>query len=1078
MASRENAKLILSVEEIAIRLVERGRKVVALLIGVPASGKSTLARQLLGHAGFVHLNADSIRKEVNGDESNHDRDNLVWMKFQERYEAALQSSEPVLVDNMNHTRATRSNLIRAARKAGYAVKLVYLDVPLAVCIERNRNRGKDIPDFTIMEKHVALRVNGKPLPDEDAIWIAPTAEPEQYEVTQVAPADSENAFDIVGDVHGCADELEELIEVLGYKLNMETRLQIRPQGRKLAFVGDLVDRGPDSARVLDMVMALHKQGAIVVLGNHCYKVMRYLQGHQVRISKEVERTIEQIKARGIEFTQAVLLFLKEVQFIFETGDLIIVHAAYKQLARGEKANSLALYGETSGEKDANGYPVRLDSWETGYMGGKTIVHGHVPVSEPKLRNVYNGGRIVNVDTGCCFGGKLTALRYPEMEFISVPARAQYSELFNSYEDAQPEGAYSMQQTQTPAKAPVTWTGAYGVGVGLPLLSQFDEMEEAGWIWSKRVKTADGFTYRLFNYSKGCAYDRVWNEVTTVSRGLIVCEETGEVIAASMPKFYNLGETVIPGVVAGVKEGDFEALVKMDGSCGIGYRLDGRYRWATRGSFTSSQAAVAQTMWDAKYAQFNELLCGEWNHLTLVTEIIHPETRVVCRYDFEDLVLIAARNRFTGEDLSYAELTAIGERLGMRVVERIDGADVEALVRRAETLNDNEEGFVFRWPCGYRLKVKGNEYKRLHRLLSGITPRELAYAWHDTTIVEMLRMMPEEFREETEQLMRSLDANTVELARQTDEVYRGAGEVADQKAFATWVKTQDARLTGFLFARRQQEQVQGAASICRAALGNLFFAQHLTSMLREMAVNTGGESELAGELDLYLEAVGSYLWDRTRTQEDCGKAKALGSSLPKALRGTFDGAVNNLQPQIMVEKMREFVHRSSVGSPELAGVDVDAIFADAPAASAPEGLHNQWVFAQPMLLRPFLDRWRYCGQRETAIAGARKLLADAIRSGVAEEFLDGIGRAVERHAGKVAFNKAVIARGLKALQEQLSVIWHAMPRGSVQQMADAASRDAWMKALLNEAWAGQRAQVRDLYVASDPEMKSFAKLEEL
>ena len=1076
MASHEHSKCILAVGQIAQRLMEKGKKVVVLLVGVPASGKSTLARQLLAHASFMHLNADSIRKEVNGDENNHDRDNLVWMKFQERFEKALQSGEPALVDNMNHTRASRSNLIRAARKAGYAVKLVYLDVPLAVCIERNRSRGKDIPDFTIMEKHVALRVSGKPLPDEDAIWLAPTAQAGQYEITQEALAEPENALDIIGDVHGCADELDDLITVLGYKLNMETRLLIRPQGRRLAFVGDLVDRGPDSARVLDMVMALHKQGAVVVLGNHCYKLMRYLQGHQVRISREVERTIEQIKARGIEFTQAVLLFLREVQFIHETGDLIIVHAAYKQLARGEKANSLALYGETSGEKDANGYPVRLDSWETGYMGGKTIVHGHVPVPEPKVRNVYNGGRVVNVDTGCCFGGKLTALRFPEMEFISVPARAQYSELFNSYEDALPDGGDSMQQLEVSPKAPVIWTGPYGIGIGLPLLTQFDEMEQAGWIWSKRLKTADGFTYRLFNYSKGCAYDRVWNEVTTVSRGLIVCEETGEVIAASMPKFYNLGETVIPGVVASVKEGPFEALVKMDGSCGIGYRLDGRYRWATRGSFTSSQSAVAQAMWEAKYAQHNELLCGEWNHLTLIAEIIHPETRVVCRYDFQDLVLIAVRNRFTGVDLSYEELSAIGAKLGMPVVERIDGADVEALVRRAETLDDNEEGFVFNWG-GYRLKVKGAEYKRLHRLLSGITPRELAYAWWDTTIVEMLRMMPEEFREETEQLMRQLDANTVELAGQTEAVYGGAVQAGDQKAFALWVKAQNPRLAGFLFARRQQENAQGAVSICRAALGNLFFAQHLTTMLREMEEKYEGEAEFADELDAYLEAVGSYLWDRTRTVEDCGKAKALGSSLPKSLRGTFDGAVNNLLPQIIVEKMRDFVHRS-VGVAELAGVDVDAIFADAPPATAPEGLHNQWVFAHPMLLRPFLDRWRYCGQRETAIAGARKLLADAIRSGVAVEFLDGIGRAVERHAGKPVFNKAVIVQGLKALQAELTVIWSRMPQGDVQKMADAAGKDAWMKALLNEAWAGQRAQVRDLYVASDPEMKSFAKLEEL
>lgn len=635
----------------------------------------------------------------------------------------------------------------------------------------------------------------------------------------------------------------------------------------------------------------------------------------------------------------------------------------------------------------------------------------------------------------------------------------------------------MQQMETQARAQVVWSGAFGIGVGLPLLSQFEEMEKAGWIWSKRVSTADGFTYRLFNYSKGCAYERVWNEVTTVSRGLIVCEETGEVIAASMPKFYNLGETVIPGVVASVRDGDFEALVKLDGSCGIGYRLDGRYRWATRGSFASSQSAVAQAIWDAKYAQHNELLCGQWNHLTLVAEIIHPETRVVCRYDFEDLVLIAARNRFTGEDLSFADLSAIGERLGMRVVERIEGADVEALVRRAETLNDNEEGFVFRWADGYRLKVKGTEYKRLHRLLSGITPRELAYAWHDTTIVEILRIMPEEFREETEQLMRQLDANTVELARQTEEVYSGACGMADQKAFAAWVKTQNARLTGFLFARRQQEQVAGSVAICRVSLANLFYAQHLTTMLRSMEEPCDGQAELADELDVYLEAVGAYLWDRTRNPDEVGKVKGLSVSLPKAVRGTFDSAVSNLMPQNIVEKLRDFVHRSA-GVPELAGLDVDAIFADAPPSSSPEGLHNQWVFAQPLVLRPFLDRWRHCGQRDTAIAGARKLLADAIRSGVAEQLLDAVGQAVERHTGKASFNKVVIVGGLNGVQAQLSEIWHELPRGNVQQMADVATKDAWARAFLNEAWAGQRTQVRDLYVASDPELKSFSKLEEL
>ncbi len=103
---------------------------------------------------------------------------------------------------------------------------------------------------------------------------------------------------------------------------------------------------------------------------------------------------------------------------------------------------LAVYGEVvEGEVSPDGFPVRLTSWEVGYMGGKTIVHGHIPTKEPTLRHVSNGGRVVNVDTGCCFGGKLTALRFPEMEFISVPAKAVYhaNPAFDEEADSDSEG---------------------------------------------------------------------------------------------------------------------------------------------------------------------------------------------------------------------------------------------------------------------------------------------------------------------------------------------------------------------------------------------------------------------------------------------------------------------------------------------------------------------------------------------------------------------------------------------------------------------------------------------------------------
>lgn len=603
--------------------------------------------------------------------------------------------------------------------------------------------------------------------------------------------------------------------------------------------------------------------------------------------------------------------------------------------------------------------------------------------------------------------------------------------------------------------------AFCVGAGLPTLAQFDEMERAGWIKSKRIQTADGLTYRLFNYTKNCTYKLAWNAVTTVARGLIVCEETGEVIAAAMPKFYNLGEVVTLGVVASPKEGNFEALVKLDGACAIGYRLDRRYRFATRGSFTSDESAAAQAIWNEKYAQHDQLLCEEWNHLTLIVEIIHPKTRVVCRYDFEDLVLIAARNRYTGQDLSHEELVTIGKRLNMPVVERIDGHDIEALIKRAEALDGNQEGFVFHWPCGYRLKVKGAEYKRIHKAMSGLTPGELARAWWDTTLAELLSIMPEEFREETEELVRQLDANTLELVRQTEEVYRQFDGGNDQKAFAAWVMEQNPQLQGFLFVMRQQQQSNGERTLCRAALSNLLSAQSLMGMLAREA----SQLSLQQGLETYLESVGSFLWDRTRTAENCGKLKGLSNSLPKQVRSAFDAACCDLQPQTIIEKMREFVRRSA-NVPELAVVDIDNIFATAPAPTCAEGLHHSWVFAQPSVLRPFLDRWRQCGQRETALSGARKMLAEAVRAGVTEQFLDAIGRAVASHTGSQPFDGAALICGLKSVEAQLSDVWRNMPHGDAQGMARAASIDPWAKAILNQAWAGPRALVRDLFIASD------------
>lgn len=1085
---QDSNRTLVSAHELAERLFAGGIPVAVLLVAIPGAGKSALAKLLCQAASFTLLNADSIRKELTGNASDGSKDELVWGTMMSRFEQALARKENVLVDNMHHTRAARAGLIKAARAAGHRVVLVFLDVPLAQCLANNAKRDRVVNAFVVQQKHCELKLSGQPLPDEHAIWLSYGPSLEQYYISNEKPPEPSEGYDIIGDVHGCFDELVELLHTLGYTWDLKKGTFQRPKGRWPVFVGDIPDRGPKFPECQELVMFLVKHGAKAVPGNHCNKLMRALQGNKVRMNSELLRSIDALRAYREGFDQEVLLFLSNLPFWFETSELIVVHAAYKALARGDRAIQLALYGETTG-KYKDGFPVRLDAWETAYMGGKTIVHGHVDIEEPTVRHVSNGGRIVNVDTGCCFGRKLTALRFPEMEFISVPANETYFARDKHFEDVAELEGDNVAVKQYP-DANVIWSGAFGIGKGLPTFAQFTEMEEAGWIWSRTVRTADGFTYRLYNYAKSTAYERVWNAVTMAARGLIVCEETGECIAASMEKFFNLGETIMPGKVATVREGAFDVFDKMDGSCGIGFRFDGELKWATRGSFFSEQAAVAQAMWDAKYKQHTELFMTEWNHITPICEIIHKETRVVCVYPYEDLVLIAARNRFTGENIPYAELVKMGERMGMRVVESFKFDNVETLLEAVSQLGDNVEGYVLCWP-DYRLKVKGDPYKEKHRLLSNITPRVIAERWFDSTIDDLLRQMPEEFRDETEIAVRQLIANTIELVRKTETAYAPAKLLPDQKAFAEWVRTQDKRLTGILFSRRQRDQVGGGAVIARNALANLILADQIEELLQHdveaLATVSGAEEQLqratafVNAFNSYVAVVSNFLWENTRTPERSNQLKALAPSVPRQIRGPFDGVIASLQQGAVIDKMREFV-RKNADKPELQGVDLDAIMAAAPPAAAPEPLHTSWVHQQPMILRTFLDRWRYCGRKETAKTGALKLLADAVRNGVSAELIEMLNKAIEKQNDSGIADPNALVDAVKQLTAALAADWDALPHDNdPQEVWDAVdgmgARSRWAKELLNEAWSGQRAQVRDLFIASDPQLQSFSRLED-
>ncbi len=236
-------------------------------------------------------------------------------------------------------------------------------------------------------------------------------------------------FDIIGDVHGCFDELVMLLEQLGYSVEGRgERTSVKPPaGRKTVFVGDLVDRGPKIPAVLRLVMGMVAAGTALCLpGNHDDKLTRALMGRKVKIQHGLEQSLEQLADESPEFKSQVRQFFESLpsHYLLDDGKLVVVHAGLKANLHGQTGKavrSFALFGDTTGKLDEHGLPERRD-WAAAYRGKPLIVYGHTPVAEAHWVN-----NTVNIDTGCVFGGSLTALRYPELETVAVKALRTYAE---------------------------------------------------------------------------------------------------------------------------------------------------------------------------------------------------------------------------------------------------------------------------------------------------------------------------------------------------------------------------------------------------------------------------------------------------------------------------------------------------------------------------------------------------------------------------------------------------------------------------------------------------------------------------
>ncbi len=355
----------------------------------------------------------------------------------------LDAGRLTVVDATNVQPEARRQLVALARDHDVLPVAIVLDLPERVCLDRNAVRpDRDFGDAVVRRQRDQLRRSVKHIGKEGfrKVHVLRT---EQDVADAVLVREKllndfrheHGPFDVIGDVHGCRMELESLLIELGYLLTRDELGRpvdaVPPDQRKAVFVGDLVDRGPDSPGVLRLVMGMVAAGhALCVPGNHESKLVRALQGRQVQVSHGLETTLAQLATEPPEFRAQVQQFCYNLvsHLVLDDGRLVIAHAGLKQAYHGRasaRVRSFALYGDTTGETDEFGLPVRYP-WADDYRGRAMVLYGHTPTPEPEWVN-----NTMCLDTGCVFGGKLTALRYPEKQVVSVPASKVW------YEPAKP-----------------------------------------------------------------------------------------------------------------------------------------------------------------------------------------------------------------------------------------------------------------------------------------------------------------------------------------------------------------------------------------------------------------------------------------------------------------------------------------------------------------------------------------------------------------------------------------------------------------------------------------------------------------
>ncbi|SDY42297.1 polynucleotide 3'-phosphatase /polynucleotide 5'-hydroxyl-kinase /polynucleotide 2',3'-cyclic phosphate phosphodiesterase [Micromonospora pattaloongensis] len=404
------------------------------LVGISGSGKSTFARRYFKPTEV--LSSDAFRAMVADDENDQSASKDAFEALHHVAGIRLRAGRRVVVDATNVQQHARAELVKLAREHDVLPVAIVLDTPEPIAWERTQARqDRTFGRQVLRSQQQNLRRSLRNLGREGFRKVHVVTDPGDVTITYERAWNDKREitgpFDIIGDVHGCRSELETLLTKLGWAIERDEAGRpvnaTHPEGRLAVFVGDLVDRGPDSPGVLRLVMGMTAAGtALCVPGNHEQKLLRKLRGRKVSVTHGLAETLSQLEAETPEFIESAATWIDGLvsHLRLDGGRLVVAHAGLKEEFHGRasgRVRAFCLYGETTGETDEYGLPVRYP-WANDYRGSAMVVYGHVPTPKPEWVN-----NTICLDTGCVFGGHLTALRYPEKDLVSVPAERMHYE---------------------------------------------------------------------------------------------------------------------------------------------------------------------------------------------------------------------------------------------------------------------------------------------------------------------------------------------------------------------------------------------------------------------------------------------------------------------------------------------------------------------------------------------------------------------------------------------------------------------------------------------------------------------------